>query len=251
MNDIIIGGGEVGHALYHLFDKSYAVIDSDVSRNIIPIGMDNSDIGHMHICFPFSPQFATHIFKWCNNYHPRVIIIHSTVPVGTTYKVQTIVGARTPVIYSPIRGVHSRFVADMRTYTKVWASVEKIKDETVLGFERIWEHVGIRTDRWDSVKDLELGKVLTDTTYYGWLIAYRFAADTIARNYGVDSEKIWDFAEEIHEELGNRPRMFSNIDGIGGHCVLPNLHLNSDPMSSFIEETINKINFQHRRNRDD
>ena len=34
---------------------------------------------------------------------------------------------------------------------------------------------------------------------------------------------MWKFADEIHENLGNRPKMFPGI--IGGHCVIPNLNL--------------------------
>ncbi|MBT7473392.1 MAG: GDP-mannose dehydrogenase, partial [Nitrosopumilus sp.] len=36
-------------------------------------------------------------------------------------------------------------------------------------------------------------------------------------------EEMWKFADEIHENLGNRPKMFPGI--IGGHCVIPNLDL--------------------------
>jgi hypothetical protein len=34
---------------------------------------------------------------------------------------------------------------------------------------------------------------------------------------------MWEFSDEIHKYLGNRPKMFPGI--IGGHCVIPNLDL--------------------------
>ena len=34
---------------------------------------------------------------------------------------------------------------------------------------------------------------------------------------------MWKFADEIHANLGNRPKMYPGI--IGGHCVIPNLSL--------------------------
>ena len=34
---------------------------------------------------------------------------------------------------------------------------------------------------------------------------------------------MWKFADEIHENLGNRPKMYPGV--IGGHCVIPNLEL--------------------------
>ena len=34
---------------------------------------------------------------------------------------------------------------------------------------------------------------------------------------------MWSFADEIHKNLGNRPKMFPGY--IGGHCIIPNLEL--------------------------
>ena len=39
----------------------------------------------------------------------------------------------------------------------------------------------------------------------------------------IDFDEMWKFADEIHENLGNRPKMYPGI--IGGQCVIPNLSL--------------------------
>ena len=39
----------------------------------------------------------------------------------------------------------------------------------------------------------------------------------------IDFDEMWSFADEIHKNLGNRPKMYPGI--IGGHCVIPNLDL--------------------------
>jgi UDP-N-acetyl-D-mannosaminuronate dehydrogenase len=249
MNSIIIGGGEVGSALYELLGGDIPVNDLDTKKcKPYPEGDTDESRDIMHVCFPYGKQFKHVVVDYIKHYNPKMIIIHSTVPVGTSYSIQSLVG-KIIIIYAPTRGVHSRFVKDMKTYTKLWASVNPMADWEIDVFEKIWKDARIATERWDSIKDLELAKVLVDTTYYGWLIAFRFAADQIAENYGADKEKIWEFADEIHETLGNRPRMFSNVDGIGGHCVLPNLELNSDRTSDYLKNIINVINSQHRRSR--
>ena len=249
MNQIIIGGGEVGYSLHQLLGEKIPVVDTNIKRSI-QTALISDDIDIMHICFPHGRQFKKIVMNYFNQYEPKMIVIHSTVPVGTTYSIQTLVG-RPTVIYAPTRGVHSRFVKDMKRYTKLWASAEPITDFDRHAFNIVWGDAGVKTEQWNDVKDLELAKVLIDTTYYGWLISFRFLSDSIAEHYGADKEKIWDFADEIQDILGNRPRMFSNVDGIGGHCVLPNLELNNDKWSDYMENIINVINSAHRKKRVD
>ena len=50
----------------------------------------------------------------------------------------------------------------------------------------------------------------------------------------VDFDEMWKFADEIHENLGNRPKMFPGI--IGGHCVIPNLDLINNKTLNLIKD---------------
>ena len=137
---------------------------------------------------------------------------------GTTKKIQE--KFNVPVLYSPVRGVHRRFLDDVKKYSKFVASEKdeidsKIKDDFVKRFEKV---------EWMSnTKTAELDKVLVDTTYYGWLINYAQITKMICEKEGVNFDEMWKFADEIHENLGNRPKMYPGI--IGGHCVIPNLNL--------------------------
>jgi hypothetical protein len=45
---------------------------------------------------------------------------------------------------------------------------------------------------------------------------------------------MWEFADEIHKFLGNRPKMFPGF--IGGHCVIENLDLVKDDTLNLIKE---------------
>ena len=91
-----------------------------------------------------------------------------------------------------------------------------------------------------DTKTAELAKILVDTTYYGWLINYAQITKMIYDKEKIDFDEMWKFADEIHENLGNRPKMYPGI--IGGHCVIPNLSLAKyDNL-----EIINKINETYR-----
>ena len=68
-----------------------------------------------------------------------------------------------------------------------------------------------------------LAKIICDTSYLGWLINYAQLSNMIAIQYGVDYDEMWNFSDEIHKILGNRPKMYPGF--IGGHCVIPNLDL--------------------------
>ncbi len=161
----------------------------------------------------------------------KVVLIHSTVKPGTTKNIQE--KSKIPVLFSPVRGVHKRFSEDIKKYTKFIASDDnqidsKIKTELESRFQKI--------DWMSTTKTAELAKILVDTTYYGWLINYAQITKMICEKEGIDFDEMWKFADEIHENLGNRPKMYPGI--IGGHCVIPNLNL----IDYENIETIKKIN---------
>jgi len=61
-------------------------------------------------------------------------------------------------------------------------------------------------------------------------------SNRIAIQYGIDYDEMWNFSDEIHKFLGNRPKMYPGY--IGGHCIIPNLNLINDEMLNLI----NKMN---------
>jgi len=214
MTDIILGMGDVGNTLYALF----------TSKKIRVEGVDIDDdkcrgekVEHpkiLHICIPFNDQFITNVELCDKEYNPSYIIIHSTVKPRTCEKLAKICNAR--IIYSPTRGIHSRFLEDIMRYTKFFAydgDDDNISDMFRDRFNQF--------SRAKNTRTLELSKLLTDTTYYGLLIGYR----KLIEDYDVDPDELWRFAEEIHTFLGNRPIMYNDKKPIGGHCIVPNLDL--------------------------
>ena len=224
MTDIVLGMGEVGETLFHLLEE----------RNIDSIGIDvdsskcknyskNDHIKnpeYLHVCLPGElSEFMDITLNWINKIDGlEVVLVHSTVKPGTTKKIQK--KSKIPVLFSPVRGVHKRFLDDIKKYTKFISSdKENIDPKIKLDLEKRFKKI----DWMSTTKTAELAKILVDTTYYGWLINYAQITKMICEKEGIDFDEIWKFADEIHENLGNRPKMYPGI--IGGHCVIPNLNL--------------------------
>jgi len=171
MTDIILGMGEVGSTLFELLVQrgfNCVGIDSDKSKcknysENIPI--ENPE--YLHVCLPGElNDFIEITTSWINKINDlRVVIIHSTVKPGTTKNLQDKFDL--PILFSPVRGIHRRFLDDIKKYTKFISSDKteispKIKLELEKRFQKI---------QWMSTtKTAELAKILVDTTYYGWLI---------------------------------------------------------------------------------
>ena len=224
MTDVILGMGEVGQTLFDLLvDRKFDCVGIDLDNSKCKKYSENEVIKnpeYLHICLPGElTGFTDIVLNWINKIkNIQVVIIHSTVKPGTTKIIQEKLSI--PILFSPVRGVHKRFLNDIKKYTKFisfdGAEIDsKIKRDLENRFEKI--------DWMSTTKTAELAKILVDTTYYGWLINYAQITKMICEKENVDFDEMWKFADEIHENLGNRPKMFPGI--IGGHCVIPNLDL--------------------------
>jgi len=224
MTDIILGMGEVGETLFDLLvDRKFDCVGIDLDNTKCKKYSENEVIKnpeYLHVCLPGElTEFTNIVLNWMDKIkNIQVVIIHSTVKPGTTKIIQE--KSSIPILFSPVRGVHRRFLNDIKKYTKFisFDGIEidsKIKIDLENRFEKI--------DWMSTTKTAELAKILVDTTYYGWLINYAQITKMICEKENVDFDEMWKFADEIHENLGNRPKMFPGI--IGGHCVIPNLDL--------------------------
>ena len=224
MTDIILGMGEVGETLFDLLvDRKFDCIGIDLDDSKCKNYTENEIIEnpqYLHVCLPGElEKFTDIVIDWINKIkNIEVVVIHSTVKPGTTKSIQE--KSSIPILFSPVRGVHRRFLDDIKKYTK-FISFDgkeidsKIKKDLENRFEKV--------DWMSTTKTAELAKILVDTTYYGWLINYAQITKMICEKENVNFDEMWKFADEIHENLGNRPKMFPGI--IGGHCVIPNLDL--------------------------
>lgn len=224
MTDIILGMGEVGETLFGLLkERNFDCVGIDLDASRCKNYSDNEQIEnpeYLHVCLPGElAEFPDITVSWINKINGlKAVLIHSTVKPGTTKIIQE--KSKVPVLYSPVRGVHKRFLDDIKKYTKFISSDEKNIDSKIkMDLENRFKKI----DWMSTTKTAEIAKILVDTTYYGWLINYAQITKMICEKEGIDFDEMWKFADEIHQNLGNRPKMYPGI--IGGHCVIPNLNL--------------------------
>lgn len=222
MTDIVLGMGEVGSTIFELMEErtttSCIGIDTNPARRRNFTDGNTPDVDFLHVCIPGDlDRFQEIVLEYTKIYNPNAILVHSTVRPGTTAALQHAVDI--PVVSAPTRGVHRRFIQDMMRYTKFVACDIILDPKIINGIEKRF----VKVQWMSNTKTSELAKILTDTTYYGWLINYAQITAMICKKEGIDYDEMWTFADEIQKNLGNRPKMFPGI--IGGHCVIPNLSL--------------------------
>ena len=234
MSDLILGMGEVGSALYELLtERKIDVEGFDADDTKCKLSMTEAIIcnGMMHVCIPYNVTFVSDVVQATFEYNPKVIIIHSTIPSGTCSEITRAIEGKIPLFYSPIRGVRERLLQDLKLYDKFIAPHRpSFEDELKVRFGEIaW---------YESVASLELAKIM-ETTYYGFLIAFRKDIDEKFADMKLDSQIFWEFCFEVHLHLGTRPVMVNDGEKIGGHGVINNLDLLPKELS-FYKEWIGK-----------
>lgn len=209
---VVVGLGEVGKPLFELISERYWAVGIDIT----PPTEDPTGADVLHLCFPFQVKdFVGEAARYINLIKPGITIINSTVEIGTTRKVADQTG--TPVAYSPVRGKHSRMLDDLRKYTKFIGGIDKsAASDAAYHFESL----GLKTKIVSSPETAELAK-LTETTYFGLLIAWAQEVERYADRVGAS----YDEVASIYEEISFFPpvRYFPGV--IGGHCVMPNIEL--------------------------
>ena len=213
-DDLVIGLGEIGKPIFDLLnERGQDVLGKDLGPLELPYLVEC-----MHICIPYNDSFEDEVTKYINQYKPDYTIIHSTVRPGTSEKLGC--------VYSPVRGIHENMLDDLKFYKKYYAG--PIPNDLM---KKRFNEIHIVKDR----HELEWTKIIVDTTYWGYIIAFRKMID---KKYKVD----WSFAEEINLNHRNRPIPYNDERPIGGHCVIPNLEfLAEDLYSKRIKELIEEF----------
>ena len=243
--DIVAGLGEIGLPILKLISKKEAAVGYDLNTQLMNSRkfkkFENMETRFLHIAIPVNKNFNSNVIELNNKFQPKCIILHSTISPGTTQQIQN--KLKIPLIFSATRGVHKRMLKDLQKYTKFFAISKNApkKQWAITEYRKTMKKCGIRTKQMSKPETLELAKILCDTSYLGWLINYAQLTNTIAIKHNVNYDEMWTFSDEIHEELGNRPKMFPGF--IGGHCVIPNLDL----MQNQTLNLIKSINEQYSK----
>jgi UDP-N-acetyl-D-mannosaminuronate dehydrogenase len=207
---LVIGLGEVGKPLMEFLGRAYVVHGKDLE----PLKLGEVDV--LHICYGYADKdFVDCTVDYIKEYRPQLTIIHSTVVPGTTRRIS--VRSQNPVVYSPIRGKHTRMYQDLSRYRKFIAGLDQQATEQAAAH---LEAVGFTTQPMNSCEGLELAKLL-ETSYFGLLIAWAQETERFCRIVGAEYDEVMQFSEEIDFF----PPVVFQPGYIGGHCVIPNTYL--------------------------
>jgi UDP-N-acetyl-D-mannosaminuronate dehydrogenase len=225
---VVVGLGEVGKPLFELASKYHDTVGVDIS----PVGQVN-DVDVMHICFPFQMKdFIGESARYIDLFRPALTVVNSTVSIGTTRAIAERTGA--DVVNSPIRGKHARMLDEIGTYTKFVGAMNRSAGQ------RAAEHfqsLGMRTKNLSSPEATELAK-LTETTYFGLMIAWAQEVERYCDETGQAYEEVISFYEEI--KFFPPVKYFPGV--IGGHCVMPNIEILRKRYRSLLLEAIQASN---------
>jgi UDP-N-acetyl-D-mannosaminuronate dehydrogenase len=221
---LFIGLGEVGQSLLELAQENgnFDVYGLDTAKSKMPKKIVPETVDVLHVCIPcVDHSFVDTIAAYSKQFNPTLIIIHSTVTVGTTNKVRS----KCPhvlVAHSPIRGVHKSkdyMKGELKRYAKY------VGGSTPQAGEAANEHLqrlGFRTKLVKSSLETELGK-LFETTYRAWMIACFQEMHRMVVHFKADYGNVVDFLQDTDNERHDRPVMYPGV--IGGHCLIPNIEL--------------------------
>ncbi len=242
---LIIGLGEIGHALFALYNgakEKFAVYGLDIDQQKMEMLGQSKDkvppkVDTLQVCLPCgSPgKFVDIIKGYVEHYKPKLAIIDSTVPPGTTLKVAA--SCKCLVAHSPARGVHinaEHMIWEMKRWTKYVGGADVAASRAA---ELHYQKLGLKVKALKSCRETELAK-LFETTYRAWMIVCFQEMHRISRAFDADFNEAVDFLEDTHKQRFDRPIMFPGV--IGGHCLISNTELllksfNSDMLRLILE----------------
>jgi len=187
----------------------------------------------LHICYPFQiSDFIGESARYIEIYEPALTIVNSTVAVGTTRAIADRTGAA--VVNSPVRGKHARMLDELRFYNKFVGALNPGDGERA---SRHFESLGLKTKVLSSPEATELAK-LTETTYFGVLIAWAQEVERYCDQVGQDYNEV----VSIFDEIRYLPPVKYSPGIIGGHCVMPNINILKDCGPSVLLDAIRVSN---------
>ena len=223
MTQLVIGSkGQVGSALIEVLSEKYEIAGIDMNESL----PQQFDV--VHICIPYNDKFEAATEAYIEQYlAPQgLVIIHSTVPVGTSAKFNA--------VHSPIRGIHPHLAEGIRRFDKYFGGARA--EEAAWLFTFLGPCLATQNSG-----DTEAMK-LWDTTYYGWNIVFEKAVKAYCEEHGLDFDIVYTRANHSYNEgyadLGmehvRRPVLKDYPGKIGGHCVIPNAKLLGGDVADFI-----------------
>jgi len=221
VRQLVIGLGEIGTAIRKILECD----GHDSYKNIIAKG----EYKIIHICIPYSSSFNTTVEEYKEQFKSDLIIIHSTVPIGTCELLNA--------VSSPCRGVHPQLEEGIRTFVKFFGG-KRAREASYL-----FEVKRIKVECCDDSRTVEALK-LWDTTIYGFNIILEKEIYKFCQENNLDFNTVYTKSNVTYNEgyaqLGKpqfKKYVLKHHEGpIGGHCVVNNCELLDSWVADLIKE---------------
>ena len=224
----VVGLGEIGKPLFELISRYFDSIEVDIT----PVKR-TGPVDILHICYPFEiPDFVAETARYITLFHPTLTIINSTVAIGTTREIAQ--KTNSAVVHSPVRGKHARMLEELISYTKFIGAIDPVAAKRAKAH---FSTLGLKTKLLSSPEATELAK-LTETTYFGLLIAWAQEVERYCDKLGENYDDIVSF----YDEINFFPPVKYFPGAIGGHCVKENIEILRGFASSNILSAIHSSN---------
>jgi UDP-N-acetyl-D-mannosaminuronate dehydrogenase len=241
-NVLVVGLGEIGGTVFSVLKESnkFKIYGIDFDKKKMEEynakepqseskNSPSNELDVLHICIPVpnKNKLIEITKRYIEKYHPKLTIINSTVPIGTTMELQKVCGGL--VAHSPCRGVHKNKEYMKKEFSRWTKYVGGATPEAGIAAKEHFDMAGLKTKILANCNDTEFAK-LFETTYRTWMIVFFQKMNRLARKYSalspdlkIDFDETVDFIEDTHQIRHDRPVMFPDV--IGGHCLLPNSKL--------------------------
>jgi UDP-2-acetamido-3-amino-2,3-dideoxy-glucuronate N-acetyltransferase len=223
MKSSVIGLGEVGGALFKILKEKYDI--QWFEKTSAP----NYKAEIMHVCIPWSDKFIDTVVRYSDVQRPDIIVIHSSVEVGTTEKLSKLVDAK--CFHSPIRGQHPKMEGGILNYVKyIGTDIEDAElCDKVCNYFAV---CGISVKLIYGTKATELAKLL-ELSRYGTYIAFAKEQEQICKDFGVKYDVVVtdyentrsDGLKRINQDHLIQPQLYPFENFVGGHCTVEDMEI--------------------------
>ena len=220
MRGLICGYGEVGKGVHEAFKKYHQFDTYDLKNK----SMLNGPYDILIITFPYFDEFVEEVGMYQLIAAPKVTLIFSTVPIGTTRQINN-------AVHCPIEGKHPNLGDSIRKFTRFVG----YNNDTALRYaEQFFYEADIPKIFPVFNSDCTELMKLQSTTNYGINIEYARFVKRLCDKCNVPYEFVKIYNSEyndLYEGTGYKRYILEPPQGkIGGHCILQNLPLLKETM---------------------
>ena len=208
MRQLVVGLGEVGGPLRDILHADgYDLKDGPWLEAVA------YDV--LHVAYPYGPDFVKSVRGYAEAFQPGLVIVHSTVPVGTTRQLGR------DAVHSPVNGRHGLMYKDLLNVMK-WCGGPRAQDAA-----DIFLDAGMHAVAYDTADQTEALKLLC-LTQYGVDNAFARYRERVGKAVGLTHDDFAIWTDIYNDNLNpdqRRPLLKPDGSRIGGHCVVPGASL--------------------------